>query len=333
VALLVIREVDKAGAVMQTANSDFDVAIVGAGPAGLSAAICLGRCRRKVVVFDHAQPRNEAATAVHGYLGHDGIPPHRLRALGRKEALRYGAVFVDAEVTGIDCVRSPDGQVTVIEVEARGREAMRARKLLLATGMIDELPPIPNIREYYGISVHHCPYCDGWEHRDQRLVAFGDGCSTPGLALSLKTWSSLVTACTNGSDLSQDNLERLQANGIAIQTAPVLGLRGSGGVLSELVFADQPPLVCDALFFHSHQTQRSRLAAMVGCHFDEKSHVSTYKKQFTGVNGVYVAGDANGEVQFAIVAAAEGAIAATAINRDLQEEKRTGDSVMIQSTE
>jgi thioredoxin reductase len=303
-------------------NHEFEVAIVGAGPAGLSAAIYLGRCCRKVVVFDHGQPRNEAAMAVHGYLGHDGIQPQQLRCLGRQEALRYGVSFVDSEVTAVACLKTQDDRSNGFEITATGQSAVRVQRLLLATGVVDELPPISNIRDFYGTTVHHCPYCDGWEHRDRRLVAYGDGRSAIMLALALKTWSPWVTACTNGNISSDEDLLWLVSNSIALRSEPVIGLQGTDGLLSDVLFSDGPPLACDAMFFHSHQAQRSPLAEMAGCHLDAKAHIDTYKKQFTGVDGVYMAGDADGEVQFAIVAAAEGAIAATAINRDLQDLQR-----------
>jgi len=295
----------------------YDVAIIGAGPAGLSAALVLGRCRRHVVVLDHGKPRNYAAVAVNSYLGLDGIEPAKLREAGRREAASYGIEFLDVEAVGV-CPCGPDGRD--FEVRIEGRSPIVARKLLLATGVRDVLPNIEGVADFYGKSVHHCPYCDGWEHRDQRLAALGDGSEAVGLALSLRAWSPQVTACTNGRRLSEEDRERATSNQIACREETVTRLAGRDGVLEALHFASGPPLPCDALFFSSEHGQRSELPLALGCEYDGQGHVHTKGKQGAGVRGLFLAGDADGDVQLAIVAAAEGAIAATAINRELQDE-------------
>lgn len=294
----------------------YDVAIVGAGPAGLSAALLLARCRRRIVVFDNGRPRNFAAQVVNGFLGLDSITPEELRAAGRRQVAAYGVTFVDSEVIGANC--SAEGNAG-FEIAIIGT-AFRARKLLLATGVRDSLPEIENIAELYGKSVHHCPYCDGWEHRDERLVALGDGDEVAGLALSLRTWSSNVTACSNGSSVSQKMSDRLTRHGISIREEAVIRLDHSDGRLKSMTFAAGPCYECDAVFFHSSKVQHSPLPAALGCNFDRHGLIRTEGKQGTGIPGLFLAGDADGDVQFAIVAAAEGATAATAINRELQDE-------------
>jgi thioredoxin reductase len=301
---------------------DYDVAIVGGGPAGLSAAVVLGRSRRRVVLFDDGHPRNYASQGVRCYLGHDGIEPSELRKLGRNEAQHYGAQFVDAEVTSAR--RLPDTGKTLAGFELQIKDrAITARALLLCTGVVDVLPEIPNIREFYGRSVHHCPYCDGWEHRDKRLVAFGKTAKAAvELALSLRTWSPHVTACLHGEGLDDEQRARLARNEIAFRQERIVEMRGNKGKLLELVFESGPPLQGDALFFSSDQFQRSPLAAELGIKSDDDNHMKTGKKQTTRIPGLFLAGDADGEVQFAIVAAAEGAVAAVAINHVLQEDDR-----------
>jgi thioredoxin reductase len=301
--------------------NDYDVAIIGGGPAGLSAALVLGRCRRRVVVFDHAHPRNYAAVDIHGYLGHDSIPPGKLRERGRRECQKYGVEFVDAEVNGV-CACGQ--KISKFALDVEGCEAVRARKLLLATGLKDTLPDIENFKDFYGRSAHHCPYCDGWEHRDERLVAIGRGKAALGLALSLRTWSDRVTAILCGEALDDEDRKRAEHNRIAIHDGMPVRMEGREGRLARLHFAAGPPLECDALFFNTTPVQRSRLPCMLGCECDESGLILTKNKQGTGVCGLFLAGDADGDVQFAIVAAAEGAIAATAINRELQDED-TGD--------
>ncbi len=298
----------------------FDVAIVGGGPAGLSAAIVLARCRRTVVVFDDGKPRNYAAREVHGYLGLEGISPWNLREAGRKQALHYGATHVDGKVCRLQRVENSQHWPTLFEVATETGEPILARKLLLATGVVDVLPNIANIEQYYGTTVHHCPYCDGWEHRDQHLVALGQGKRAVGLALMLRTWSDRVTACTQGEVITQDEARQLRQLGIEWREEVATALHGADGKLQEIAFTEGPPLACDALFFNTDQYQRSLLPQYLGCELDAAGQIVTRGKQGTGSPGLFLAGDADGDVQFAIVAAAEGAIAATAIHRELQDE-------------
>jgi thioredoxin reductase len=300
-------------------KADFDVAIVGGGPAGLSAAVVLGRARRRVIMFDHGKPRNFAATGVHCYLGLDGIAPDALREKGRNEAEFYGAQIVDTEVVAARRLPGHSERLNGFVLDTKDR-SFTARALLLCTGVVDVLPDIANIHEYYGRSVHHCPYCDGWEHRDQRLVALGNNSSPVELALSLRTWSAHIIACSNGHRLEPNDRRLLAQNGIDSREEKIVGLRGQDGKLSAVLFESGPPLPCDALFFSSDQAQSSQLPAMLGCKFDDDCLAQTKERQDTRIPGLFVAGDADGEVQFAIVAAAEGAIAATAINKALQED-------------
>jgi thioredoxin reductase len=299
-------------------NDEFDVAIVGAGPAGLAAALVLGRSRRRVVVCDHGKPRNYAAQAVHGYLGLDGIEPAELRRRGREECIGYGVQFLDGEV--ITARREEKSQRTLFQLLLQDGSIIRARKLLLATGVKDALPPLPNIEQFYGISVHHCPYCDAWEHRDRHLVAFGSSTSTVNLAVMLRNWSAHVTACTHGRQLTEKDQTRLRIQGIGFREEAVAELLGSNGVLQAVSFDSGEPLHCDALFFSAPQGQRSALPRMLGCQCDADGLMVAKKRQDSGVPGLFLAGDADSDVQFAIVAAAEGAVAATAIHRELQDE-------------
>src|SRR3954453_17326201 len=159
----------------------YDVIVVGGGPAGLSAALMLGRCRRRVLVCDLGQPRNRRSHALHGYLTRDGIAPPQLNDIGRQELATYGVAFRWVGVTG--AVR--EGNVYRVSL-ANGADEC-ARFLLLATGVVDDLPAIPGFDECYGRSIFHCPYCDGWEWRDRRLAAFGRGAAGAGVWLRLKT--------------------------------------------------------------------------------------------------------------------------------------------------
>jgi thioredoxin reductase len=294
-----------------------DVIIVGGGPAGLSAALMLGRCRRSVLVFDNHAPRNASSHALHGYLTRDGIPPAEFLRLARAELKTYSTVDVrDGEVVQAQC--GSDGRFSVGLSDG---QRFRSRKLLLATGVCDNLPDIPGFRELYGRSVFHCPYCDGWEVRDQPLAIYGRGARGSGLALELLAWSRDLVVCSDGpSEIEPDVLQRLERNGITLREEPVAALEEANGALSRIVFKDAPPLPRRALFFTTGQYQRSDLLEHLGCAFNDKGTVMTGKYETTHLSGLFVAGDASRKVQWVVVAAAEGAEAAFAINTDLLKE-------------
>lgn len=299
---------------------DFDVAVIGAGPAGLSAAITLGRARRRVVVFDHGHPRNYAARAVHCYLGLEGLTPWEIRERGRNEAAAYGVTFIDSEVTAARCLARDQGDNTAFAVRYDKQET-RVRTILLATGMMDELPEIPGLKEAYGVLVHHCPYCDGFEHRDQELVALGSVKSAPKLGAMLLAWSNRVTVCTDDRPLADADRLKLGRVGIAFREEKITAFDSES---KTLCFDNESSIACEALFFSSEQAQKSKLPEMLGCKCDAEGQIVTEKKQCTNVCGVYLAGDADGDVQFAVVAAAEGAIAATAIHQALLDQDQAG---------
>jgi thioredoxin reductase len=292
----------------------FDVIIVGAGPAGLNAALILGRCRRRVLVCDNDRPRNAVSQALHGYLTRDGIHPREFRSIGREELRRYDTVEL-RDVAAHDAQCEPNGQFRVTLADGA---VVRSRKLLVATGVCDNLPEIPGFAELYGRSVFHCPYCDGWEIRDQPIAIYGKEHRGVGLSLELTAWSRDLVLCTDGpGGLSDDDRARLGRNGIRIREQRVTALEGRDGILQRIVFDAGAPLSRRALFFTTGQFQRSELAIRLGCEFNDKGTVRTGKYESTHLPGLYVAGDASRAVQWVIVAAAEGAEAAFAINTDL----------------
>ena len=291
----------------------YDCVIVGAGPAGLSAALMLGRCCREVLVCDIGEPRNIRAAGLHSYLTRDGTRPAEFLDMARQEVARYPTVtFRRVEV--LDATRSPDGFRIVC---ADGRQ-VAARKLLLATGVVDELPAVEGLEALYGTSVHHCPYCDGWEWRDQPIAVYGSAEEGKALALGLTVWSNDLVLCTGGpSGLTEEDLEQLAHEGIEVREEPVARLEGRDGLLERVVFETGESLPRRALFICSGQHQRSALARKLGCRFTPKGAVDTGTCEATDVPGLYVAGDASKEAQFVIVAAAEGAEAGMAINKAL----------------
>ena len=295
----------------------FDVIIVGAGPAGLSAALILGRCRRRVLLCDGGRPRNAASHAMHGYLTRDGLAPADFLAHARSELKPYDTVqLLHTEVDAATC--RPDGRFMVTLSTG---ERYLSRKLLLATGVVDRVPDVPGLADLYGRCVFHCPYCDGWEIRDQPWAVYGKGDRAYGLALELTTWTDDIVICSDGpGDLDDRQRARLLALGIAIREDRMLRLEGHEGILRRIVFESGDPLPRRALFFTEGQEQRSELASSLGCEFNEKGTVRTGKYETTHLRGLYVAGDASRAVQWVIVAAAEGAEAAFAINTDLLRE-------------
>ena len=295
----------------------YDVIIVGAGPAGLSAALILGRCRRSVLVCDTGRPRNAASQAMHGFLTRDGVSPLEFLAMGRKELERYDTVSLrNVEVVEAQCAADKRFDVTL----ATG-EAVRSRKLLIATGVVDNLPSIDGFRELYGRSVFHCPYCDGWEVRDQPLAIYGRGERGLGLSLELTAWSRDLILCTDGdAEIDERGRGRLARNGIVIREDRVARLEGLDGRLQYVIFQSGERLPRRAVFFTTGQYQRSDLSVRLGCEINEKGTVRTGKYETTHLQGLYVAGDASRAVQWVIVAASEGAEAAFAINSDLIKE-------------
>lgn len=295
----------------------YDVIVVGGGPAGLTAALWLGRCCRKVLVYDAGAPRNANSRGVHGFLGHDGVRSHELRRIGREEVARYGVEIRDRLVTDL---RRVDGG---FEVEAADGRRERGRKLLIATGLVDRLPPIEGFRAMYGTSVLPCPYCDGFEFRGRRLAAFGPGNGAAKMARTLLGWSDDVVLFTNGRNrLDRELRDSLTRNGVVLRTERIDRLEGDDGKLTCVRLANGEAVARDALFFVTGRVQRSTLPQRLGLPLNRHGAVDVGHMQATDKSGIYVCGDAAKDVQFAIVAAAEGAKAAYAIHSELLAEDR-----------
>jgi len=294
----------------------YDVIIVGGGPAGLSAALQLGRARRRVLMFDTGEPRNARSLGMHGYLTRDGILPTHFLDLARRELDQYGVELRNRKVIKAG---GTDGNFSV-ETEDGGEPA-RSRTVLIATGLVDRLPVISGIGQFYGTSVFHCPYCDGWEVRGKPLAVLGKRNNGVALSISLMTWSDNVTLLTNGEAwLRERERKTVDAHGVRVNTGKLERLEGNGGKLERIVFTNVDPLECRALFVSYGYDQHSDLARQLGCAFTRKGVARTDKFQYAGAPGVYVAGDASKDMQMVIVAAAEGAKAGVAINMALQQQ-------------
>jgi thioredoxin reductase len=270
-----------------------------------------------VLVCDAGEQRNARSAAMHGYLTRDGIEPGEFLRLAQEEVRRYPSIeFHRGQVVD---ARRTSGGFTVV---CAGGLQLSARKLLLATGVVDELPDMEGLRELYGRSVHHCPYCDAWEWRDQPVAVYGRGEAAVALALGLTGWTDDLVFCTDGAGgLSEKEEEELAQAGIEIREEPVLRLEGQDGLLDRVVFAEGEPLPRRALFFASGQHQGSDLAVKLGAQLTSKGAVDTGKCEATNVPGLFVAGDSSKEAQFVSVAAAEGTEAGMAINKALLKDE------------
>src|SRR4051812_27899 len=292
----------------------WDCVIVGAGPAGLNAALALGRGRRRVVVLDDAEPRNYATHEMHGVLGHDGLDPAELRARGRAELARYGVGVVSAEVTEAAVL---GGAVRL----ARADSVETTRTVILATGMLDEVPDIPGFAAVWGTSAHTCPYCDGFEHRDERIAVLAGGARGEHLALLLRQWSDDVVLLSNGPhDIAADQLARVQARGVPVITTPVVALDSEDGRLHSVRLADGHSLDRDALFFYVGGRLRTDLASALGCELRDDGSIVVDSEQATSVDRVYAAGNCADPRALVPTAAGSGVAAAVAINARLSVE-------------
>jgi thioredoxin reductase len=241
-----------------------------------------------------------------------------LRKIARQQLEAYSRVEIrDVEVTDAsEC----EGGYELLLADSR---VERARKLLLATGLRDELPPIQRIEEFYGTSVHHCPICDGWEHRDQPIVVYGKGARGAELAIEMLGWTPMVVLCSNGpAELTGEQRERLRRHGVAVREQRVLRFEGSNGSLRSLILEEGPPVKLEALFFAPAQQQGSGLPLQLGCRLNPelKEVKVAANSEVVHRPGLYVVGNASEGTQLAVIAAAEAAAAAHVINSALNSE-------------
>jgi thioredoxin reductase len=290
-----------------------DVLIVGGGPAGLSAALILGRCHRQTLLCDEHRHRNRASHAIHGLLGREGASPSAFLKDARQELAHYKSVSIrDTRVDDIKPAR--DG----FEFACADGTTGNASKIVLATGIVDELPGLAGIEALYGVSVHHCLYCDGFEYAGKPVAAYGKGDKGADLAVMMKHWMVDVVACSDGTEVSTEAERKLKQHGIPLRREPILSLEGAGGALTKIRFESGPDLDRVGLFFSTGCHQASDLARRLGCKRDDKGGVVTDPAtEETSMPGVYVAGDVSRDVLLVAVAIAEGAKSAVAINKAL----------------
>ncbi|MEV9640754.1 NAD(P)/FAD-dependent oxidoreductase [Mammaliicoccus sciuri] len=295
----------------------YECAIIGGGPAGLSAALVLGRARRKTVIFDDDHARNRVTREAHGFLTRDGIQPAELRQLAREEIANYPSVeFHNERIASIERINE-----THYELRTAGGKIFRSQKILLAVGLQDEQPNIPDIERFYGTSIFSCPYCDGWELRDQPLAVIADK-NVFKIAAEVYTWSRDLIVFTNGEgQLTAEECKKLNAKGIQIIDDMIAGLEGKNGQLESIRLEDGTLIDRTGGFASPLWSHPNQFAAELGCERNEYGGISTDEYGRTSVWNVYAAGDAAHIVPSQlIIAAGTGSAAAIGMNGDLTNE-------------
>jgi thioredoxin reductase len=293
----------------------YDVVVVGGGAAGLSAALVLGRARRRVVVIDAGTPRNAPAEHMQGFLSRDGLPPGELLALGREEVEHYG----------VEIVRGSAGEIVSdgasgFRVVLREGRSIHARRLLVATGLRDEIPDIPGLRERWARDVLHCPYCHGFEVRNRKLGVLGGSPAAVRYAQIVRQWSDYLVYIAPHGTLAAAERHQLAARGIAIVEGFPQQVLVEDDRLCGVELDGDRTVACDALFVPPRFVPNSDLLAGLGCDLDVDGWPITDGDGRTSVAGVWVAGNVANLRAQVITAAGEGSAAAIAINADLVDE-------------
>lgn len=294
----------------------YDAVIIGGGPAGLNAALMLGRARKNAVVLDEGRPRNAVTREAHGFLTRDGIAPGELRRIAKEQISRYPGITFREDtaqwVTGVD----GNFQITTSQ-----GVILHSKKLLFTVGMKDRPLNIPGLTEVYGKSAFVCPYCDGWELRDQPWVILSNGADAMHFIPLIAGWTDRFTLCTNGPDgLTEAEREDLRRHGVPLYDTPIRSIESEEGIVQRVVLEDGTAIACRGIFFRPDLKIGSDLPQTLGCEVTEVGTVVVDEFGRTSVPGVYSAGDAVTMRHQAIAAASSGAMAAAALNNELNLE-------------
>ncbi|WP_261989951.1 NAD(P)/FAD-dependent oxidoreductase [Hymenobacter puniceus] len=291
----------------------YDVVIVGGSYAGLSAALLLGRSMRRVLVIDNQQPANRQTPHSHSFLTQDGAAPAQLAAVAREQVARYPTVAFQT-----DTVVAARTEAVGFEVQMAGGANVKTRKLLLATGVVDELLPIPGLAECWGISVLHCPYCHGYEVRGQQLGLLANGDVAAELVALIRNWSRQLTVFTNGPAIfTPEQQALLKAHEVPVVETPVVSVAHAAGYLTALRTADEQLHPLDAVFARFSTRLPGTLAQQLGCTLTATGHIQVTEFGETGVTNLYAAGDATTPMRQVAAAVAQGAKAGAWLNREL----------------
>jgi len=296
-----------------------DCAIIGGGPAGLNAALVLGRAKRKVILFDHNKPRNAVTQESHGFITRDGVSPSEFRDFAHQDISKYPSVQVEK----VKIVEVKKESSSIFRLTTQEGKTFLSRKVMLATGLKESLPNVKGIREYYGKSLFSCPYCDGWELRDQPLVLIAENSNASHLAKTIYQWSNDLVLCSNGQPiLSADDEQLLKSKGVIIKKERIEKLSGANGKLEKVFFEDGTDMDRVGGFVTTELEQPNNFAHTLGCEMNKNNGIIVDGLGRTNIEGVYAAGDMtfSGPAQL-IIAAGQGVRAAAGINHDLTMEE------------
>lgn len=295
-----------------------DCAVIGGGPAGLNAALVLGRSRRKTILFDDNKPRNVVTSETHGFITRDGINPRKFKKIGQEELSRYPDVKVENQR-----VHRINKENTLFQVETENGEIYSAKKLILATGFKEDLPDIPGVKEFYGKSLFSCPFCDGWELSDRPLAVIANDQKAVHLAKLVSNWTNDLIIFTNGSNvLSLEEQKLLESKGIGINEKKIAALFGEKGMLKKIQLEDESAVLREGGFIATEWKQAASFDSSLEYTLNEQGGIATDSRQRTNTEGVFACGDTRiAAPSQLIIAAAEGSMAALSVIGELVEEK------------
>ncbi|KQR72307.1 NAD(P)/FAD-dependent oxidoreductase [Pedobacter sp. Leaf176] len=295
---------------------DFDVIIIGGSYAGLSAALALGRGRRKVLIIDNGKPCNRQTPNSHNFLTHDGDKPADISAKAKAEVLKYSTVkFIEGTVDSAEQL-TPGFGITI-----NGLTKYSSRKLLIATGLKDLFPDIEGFAECWGISVIHCPYCHGYEVRDEKIALLMNGEHAFEMAKTLNHWNKDLTILTNGkSQLASVQTEKLKSKSIAIIEDEIVALEHTNGQLENVVFANGERLALKAMYARADVAQHTDFDVQLGFELTEFNTIKIDEQQKTTTTGIYAAGDCTTLMRSLSIITAQGTVAAVMMNREMISE-------------
>lgn len=295
----------------------YDCIIIGGGPSGMSAALVLGRANKEIVLFDEDKPRNRITNESHGFITRDGITPTAFKSLAKEDLLKYPSIkvdnrkIVDAQKKGkLFTIQTSDGQT------------FEARKILLATGLQDIFPEIQGLSDFYGKSLFTCPFCDGWELSNKKLVIISDNPEILHYVELIYNWSKDLVLCTNGKkSLDQETKTLLEKKNIKVLEDQISELAGKNGELEKIIFENGDELAREGGFVPTNLVQGSNLAEKLGCEIDEKGEVVTAMFGRTNIEGVFASGDSSTMAPAQLInAASDGNKAAIGMMKELVKE-------------
>ncbi|MFF2753136.1 NAD(P)/FAD-dependent oxidoreductase [Psychrobacillus sp. NPDC058041] len=298
----------------------FDCMVIGAGPAGLSAGLTLGRARRKIAVLDDGTNRNRVTQESHGFITRDGIKPQEFKNLGLDELKKYPSVSI-FNTTVTEITKEPTTER--LKVKTKDGHEYNTEKVILATGVQEMFPAIPAIKTYYGKSLFSCPYCDGWELRDKPLVIIAEKEDhSLHLAKLVYNWSEDLVVATNGNEMSIVGFEQLQQRGIKVMTEPILKFHGEDGYLQQVEFESGEIITRIGGFVMPSFYRPNKFVEKVGCELNELGAAVTDGAGRTSIKNIYIAGEMEkAGPSSLLIAAADGSKAAFSVNMDLTTER------------